>query len=535
MNDTLKLNTGGNDSLMRAIAYVRVSSEEQVHGTSLGSQIKACLEFAEKQGLQLDKNDIFSEEGVSAKIIDRPQLAAMLEFCAKNKGKIHYCIVWKVDRLARRSEYHHIIKAQLAKFGVRLISVTEPIGDDPTGNLMESMLAAFAQFDNDIRTLRATTGMKARTQQGGWPHAAPYGLKKIRSASGGATLAPVESEALLMKKLLEKFATGDYTIKQITDMAYKMGMRKKNGGKRSWEAMKNLLTNPLYAGFVKSKFTDGELIKGLHESIITEKTHFRILAIINGDIKKYSKHAELEWPLRGGFLKHTCGLSATGSAPRGRNGPSPRYHCSTCKATSIKHISKRREEVHDDFMALLAKIKPDEPTQMLFKQVVLKRWNNEYKEAIEHNANLNRELEAINEKKSRIIDLFIDGKLSESEKVQKLSEVDKTTAQIKIQSIEADKYITKKEAIIDGALLFMSDAGLFWNLSDISVRRRVQDAIFPEGVTYDFDNGFGTVKLAESYQLMTEVSEAKVLNRNLAGVTGIEPATIGFGDRYSTS
>jgi hypothetical protein len=236
----------------------------------------------------------------------------MLEYCAKNKGKIHQCIVWKVDRLARRSEYHHIIKAQLAKLGVKLVSVTEPIGDDPTGNLMESMLAAFAQFDNDIRTLRTTSGMKARTAQGGWPHDAPYGYAKSRTASGITYCVPDAGTAPIMVELLNKFATGHYTVKQLAGLAYELGVRNKKGGKRGWQAIKNLVVNPLYAGIIQTKFTNGERIKGLHEALISEHLHYRIIAIINGDIKKYSKQAELDWPLRGGFLKHACGKAVTG-------------------------------------------------------------------------------------------------------------------------------------------------------------------------------------------------------------------------------
>lgn len=89
--------------------------------------------------------------------------------------------------------------------------------------------------------------------------------------------------------------------------------------------------------------------------------------------------------------------------------------------------------------------------------------------------------------------------------------------------MEADKYITQKEQIIDGALLFMSDAGLFWNLGSIEVKKRVQDAVFPEGVTYDFDNGFGTVKIAESYQLMADLSANEVKNQSMAQLIGLEP------------
>ena len=513
---------------MQAVAYVRVSTEDQVQGTSLDSQEKECLRFAEKQGIRLDKHDVFREEGVSAKLIDRPQLAALMEYCAKNKGKITHCIVWKVDRLARKSEFHHVIKAHLAKVGVKLVSVTEPIGDDPMGNLMEGVLASFAQFDNDIRTLRTTGGMKARTQQGGWPHDAPYGYKKARTASGISYIVPDDETAPIMTKFLETFETGNYTVRQAAELAYELGIRNKKGGKRDWQAVKNLLINPIYAGFIRSKYTDGQTIKGLHKPLISERMHYRICAIIGGNIKNHSKYAELEWPLRGGFIRHTCGKPMTGSAPRGRSGPSPRYSCPVCRAKEHGTVSKRREFIHDDYMKLMSRIRPDEPTQKLFKEVVLRRWNNEFKEAIGHNAKLNEEIETYRQKKSRVIDLFIDGKLSESEKDAKLSEADSAMAMLNLQSIEADKYVTEKEAIIDGALLFMSDPGAFWNLGSISVKKRVQDTVFPEGVAYDFSSGFGTVTLADSYQLMAELQENPVENPSLVAASGFEPLTPGL-------
>jgi DNA invertase Pin-like site-specific DNA recombinase len=43
---------------------------------------------------------------------------------------------------------------------------TEPIDDTSTGKLMEGVLAAFAQFDNDVRSDRTRAGMKAALELG---------------------------------------------------------------------------------------------------------------------------------------------------------------------------------------------------------------------------------------------------------------------------------------------------------------------------------------------------------------------------------
>lgn len=513
---------------MKAVAYVRVSTEEQVQGTSLDTQAKACIEYAQQNNISLPLSNIFREEGVSAKIIDRPQLARLLEYCTKYKGTITHCIVWKVDRLARKSEYHHVIKAALAKQGVKLVSVTEPIGDDPIGNLMDGVLASFAQFDNDIRTLRTTGGMRARTAEGGWPHDAPYGYKKARTATGKSTIEPAE-QAPIAKKFLEEFSTGAYTVKEAVNLAYSLGIRTTVGKKRSWQSIKNILTNPLYMGYVRSKYTDGQIIKGLHVGIIEEKTYYRNQAILDGNSKNYSRRAEPDWPLRGGFMKHTCGKPMTGSAPRGRNGPSPRYSCPVCKGRDIgRAVSRQKEQVHDDFLKLMQAVRPKPGVQRLFKEVVLRQWNNEFKDLLQHTQKIEEELSALQKKKSRIIDLFIDEKLTEAEKTAKLAEVESQAGSLKLQKVEATHYVAEKEQIIDGALLFMSDPGLFWNQGSIEIKKRVQDVIFPEGLTYDCEDGFGTAKLSESYLLINEIAQKGDSNNIMVAATGIEPVTLGL-------
>lgn len=513
---------------MIAVAYVRVSTEEQTHGTSLDSQTDACKSYAKSNGISLPKENVFREEGVSAKLIDRPQLAALLDYCAKNKGKVTHCIIWKVDRLARKSEYHHIIKAQLAKLGVKLVSVTEPIGDDPIGNLMDSMLAAFAQFDNDIRTARTMGGMKKRLEQGGWPHAAPYGYRRSRMPSGIVSIEPDEN-APKVKRLLEEFASGAYTVEHARVLAFDLGIRTRDNRARGWQATKDTLSNPIYAGLVTSDYIDNQLIKGLHTPLISEATYYRNQSILNGTVRNFSRQAESEWPLRGKFLRHTCGKEMTGSAPRGRSGPSPRYSCPQCKAKVLGiPVSKGRDIVHAEFIELLDSVRPAEHIQKLFKHIILREWNDQLKDSHKASRTLEGEINILEDKKSRVLDLFIDGKLTEKQKDAKTAEVDIELTKIRVQVAELNDDIHDKEAVIDAAMLFMSQPGKFWNLAPIEVKKRIQDTIFPEGVTYDCATGFGTAKLAKSYLLIKEIAQKGDLNPNLVAPTGIEPVTLGL-------
>jgi site-specific DNA recombinase len=511
---------------MQAVAYIRVSSDEQINNTSLDSQRKNCLEYAKRSNIRLEPDCIFREEGVSAKLSNRPELAKLLDYCTKNKGRITHCIVYKVDRLARSSELHHVIKAALAKNGVKLVSVTEPIDDSPTGSLMDSMLAAFAQFDNEIRLLRTQGGMRARSEQGGWPHDAPTGYIKNRTASGASSIKPDPERAELVTKLLREFATGSYSVKQLMELAYKQGLRSRSGNKRNWQSIKNMLENPIYAGYVRSKFTDGKMVKGLHEALIDDRTYYRNQSILSGQVKNFSRQSEIDWPLRGGFIKHTCGKPMTGSSPKGQSGPSPRYSCIHCRASVLgKKVSTPRHKVHDDFIALLESVRPSEGVNKLFKEIVLKKWNVEFKDAVEHGSKIDNEIAAWQSKKSRILDLYIENNLSDAEKRQKLDEADKAITQLEMQRVDAGQYIKDRENIIDAALLFMDDPSAFWNVGGLQVKRRVQDLIFPEGLTYDCMDGFRTAKLNNSYLLMKNIAHVSDKNPNVVAMSGLEPVT----------
>src|SRR6201999_4581171 len=113
--------------------------------------------------------------GESAKFADRTQLVELIDYCRRNKGAVQVLIVWKVDRFARNVTDHFGVKATLGKYGVRIMSVTEPIDTHPEGKLMETILAGFAQFDNDIRATRTVQGMRRKIKDGILPWGPPMG------------------------------------------------------------------------------------------------------------------------------------------------------------------------------------------------------------------------------------------------------------------------------------------------------------------------------------------------------------------------
>jgi len=138
--------------MVGAVIYVRVSTKEQTENLSLPTQLRACEEYCRRHGFEILQR--FQEQGESAKTTDRSELQNLLKYCRTHKGKVHFVIVYNLTRFAREKYDHFALRAHLKSLGISLRSATEPIDDTSTGKLMEGVLAAFAQFDNDVRSDR---------------------------------------------------------------------------------------------------------------------------------------------------------------------------------------------------------------------------------------------------------------------------------------------------------------------------------------------------------------------------------------------
>jgi DNA invertase Pin-like site-specific DNA recombinase len=130
------------------IGYARVSSV----GQSLDVQLDK-LSGCEK---------LFQEKK-SGKSDQRPQLKACLDFVREGDT----LQVTRLDRLARSTLHLCQIAARLEEKGVSLQVLDQSINTgDSTGRLLFNMLAAIAQFENEIRAERQADGIAKAKEQG---------------------------------------------------------------------------------------------------------------------------------------------------------------------------------------------------------------------------------------------------------------------------------------------------------------------------------------------------------------------------------
>ncbi len=510
------------------IIYTRVSTKEQAEKRlSLENQEKECKAFAYKQqNLQFPDSNIFSDKGESAKFADRPELQRMLQFVKNNKGKIEVLYIWKIDRLARNLGDYYGIKVALAKYGVKIVSVTEPIDDDPVGRFLEAILAAAAQFDNEIRAIRSITGMRQRVEQGEWPHGAPIGyIKRNRSVVIDPVFGPK------VQDVLNKFATGLYSVTDISRYAFTIGIKTKSDKPKSYEAMKKLLKNFFYAGYTKNKLSD-KVVKGRHTPLVDEEIIYKNIDIIDKNKKVIIIKGDDLYSLRGTLLCTNCGNKLTASAPRGRSRNYSLYQCGrkTCtRAITGKKASADVDNVHKQFRELLEARRPlNKGIARLYKSLVMKAWNDEYGKALETATQVNREIESYKELRFATNEKFIADKITEQDKEEQLRRLDEKIETLEQEKIEMDSYVKEKEQVVDEAMSFIQTPDTFWNRASTRSRRAIQSLLFPSGIPYDFETGFGTTEDIDSYLLLNKITEKKAKKDDLVATSGLEPLTPGL-------
>lgn len=342
-----------------AIIYCRVSSKEQIDGTSLESQEEACRTYAKQKGMEVLK--VFVEEGESAKFADRTQLLALINFCRENKGQVQALLVWKVDRFARNNADYYAVKSTLMRHGVlRIISVTEPIDTSPTGKLMEGVLASFAQFDNDVRAVRSVQGMQRRIQEGIFPWKAPFGYKSQVTNSEKKFVPDVPDQPVfnLLQRAWKLFATGAYTKAEIGRLMESWGLASAQGRSFSPQSLSRIFTNPYYKGILVDPWS-GKEYEGKHTPLVTSAEFARVQQIIAGHSRSIVHQKERpDFPLRGLARCDTCGHAVTGGFTRGRSRRYPYYLCqnATCPKRGKSHPA---EAVHAEFAQFLDSVAPD--------------------------------------------------------------------------------------------------------------------------------------------------------------------------------
>ncbi len=337
--------------VLLAVSYLRVSTREQAErgGTDEGFSIPAQREANQRKADELGARIVreFIDAGESARSADRDGLKEMLAFIAASR--VQFCLVHKLDRLARNRADDVKIHEALINAGVTLVSATESIDQTPSGMLVHGIMSSIAEFYSRNLAAEVTKGLSQKVAQGGTPMRAPIGYLNVRRTDEqGREIRTVEVDperAPLIAWAFEQYAKGETSVTGLLRDLTARGLLTVPTPKRPSKALgKNtlykLLTNPYYAGVIRYK---GVLYPGAHEPLIDPALFDTVQSLLRARTAKMTRHVQHAHHLKGLLHCGTCGsrmLLDFATNPRGTT-----YAYFVCSGRASKKTSCTRRAV----------------------------------------------------------------------------------------------------------------------------------------------------------------------------------------------
>jgi site-specific DNA recombinase len=498
-----------------AVIYRRVSTKEQSTNLSLPLQEKTCRAYCEKNGWEVLK--VFTDSE-SAKTLDRTNFQLMLDFCGMNYKKIAAVVVHDGTRFSRETADALYVEAILHGKGIVVRFATQPVDDSPAGQLMKTMIYAYATFDNKTKAQRSIAGMKEAIESGLWVHRAPLGYINVSPVDCEApNLLPDPQRAPLIRRAFEEYADGSFQKSQVLEHVTSLGLKDIAGRPVIAQSFDKMLRNPVYTGLIVSSF--GVRARGRFEPIITDETFRRVQAVLAGrgtkTIERGSRNAE--FPLRGFIRCSDCGTPLTASFSTGRHGGKYPYYF--CREKTCRSVNCRREELHSQFMIFMEALRPNKDMWPLFAEALKDVWSAKHAlqtQSKEHSA---KRASDLNKRKDDLINALLAGKLIQKHFDEQITKADFDLATLNEGQLEELPEETELAALLDFAAWALENASLTWHSAESSLKTRIQQAFFPGGIGFS-SAGFGT---PESFCLFKQFATKLDTPDDLASPGGFEP------------
>lgn len=505
----------GQPVLKKAVIYLRVSTEEQVDNYSLDNQEDICRKEAMRRGYEVIM--MFREEGRSAKtIVGRPVLIQLIEYCRKKSNKINAVFVYRLDRISRQTSDYLAIRKKLAENEVKILSATEPTGNSPTEKLVETMLAAFGQLDNDIRGERARTGLRSRFLDGLISTPPPFGYLLN---SGYAVKDPATFDK--MKEAWDLMVTGTKSIKEMVNIIneWKLKNRKGKTHKMTTSTLHRIFRSKFYMGILTSNRYSDE-VKGQHTPMITEAQFYKVQSILDGrnPNKVALAHRMRDnpiFPLRRITKCGKCGAAMTGYWSQGRSQKYGYYRCSKfCTGKAVKI-----EVLEEHVLNVLKKITPSQECLDLLINFIQTHYYKRLARLQKLRNDADHEIASLYDLRKQLVEKNLSGVYSDEifKEQMAMVEVKILNAQIAKHDETFEKYDINK--LTDFIRTLLVDMAVAYTKSDISQKKALLGAILPSGLTWNY-NELAHPEIRPLYQA--------ILHKNADGIP------FGGGDRIRT-
>ena len=336
---------------LRAFAYLRVSTGRQkTHDLSIPDQRKQAVAYCAKQGWTLVAE--YVDAGITGTIEDRSEFQKMIDRAYDDDHPVDVILVHSLSRFFRDAFVLEMYVRKLAKCGVRLASITQELGDDPTQVMMRQIIALFDEYQSKENGKHVLRAMKENARQGyynGSPKPLGY-TTEVAETRGDRVMKKLVVdivEAETVKLIFKLYRLGDgqsgpLGLKTTACWLNKRGYRTRRGARFGLGTIHAILTNSVYVGkWVFNKRCSKTLLeKPTSEHIVVDvppiiaQDEFdAVAATLRTRDPRVTAPRTITGPILLTGLAHcaTCGGAMTLRTGTSKSGAVHKYYtCSTC-------------------------------------------------------------------------------------------------------------------------------------------------------------------------------------------------------------
>lgn len=322
--------------------YMRFSSDRQTE-QSIEGQLRDAISFCKLRKYRI--RAIYVDRAISARADAEKRVNFMQMISDSDKRKWEYVIVWKLDRFARNRNDSAIYKMRLRKNGVKVVSVTENISDNPEGIILESVLEGMAEFYSAELSQKITRGLRESAL-------------KCRSIGGHVPLGyKIENHKLviepvgaaIVQKAFELYSQG-WTVADICREFNTRGYRTAKNAEFNRNSFKSMFKNKRYIGIYTYKDVQ---IEGGVPAIIDKD----LFEEVGRRLKKNEEapargKAKVDYLLSGKLFCGHCGAPMNGESGTSKTGEVHHYYaCYTRKRRGNCRKKSMRKSLVEKWVA----------------------------------------------------------------------------------------------------------------------------------------------------------------------------------------
>ena len=457
-----------------AIIFCRVSSKDQAEeGYSIEAQQDRLREYCKRKNLNIIKEYLITESSTRG---TRPLFREMIKFIKSYKKPIAL-VCDKVDRLQRNFKHVSVLDELRIKGKLTLhFNVENQILD---ANSSSSQIMAYQMYVMMAESYTTSLSENVRRafekmrKIGKITGTAPIGYLNVKNEDEHSEIILDPDRAIFIKKIFEDYATGLYSIKAIREKTKSWGLKNKTKSNTylSISQIEKILKNPFYYGYATYK---KQKYKHIYPRIIDEELFQKCEDVRLGRHKNRSNKTKKEFIFSGLMTCKHCGCTITPEIKKGKYvylRPNPKNGCN-CKQINENIALKEVEKVFS-----LLKIEQETLDILINK---LKEDSKEQNTSISLQISaLTKNLKNIETKENTLLDVLLNGGITQDVYNKKKEEFDKEKAKIERDieklSLKSDDFEITVKYLLDVA----SRAYKLFESSGIDEKRKLLKLVFP--------------------------------------------------------